>query len=130
MHRERMVSGRASGKPLSRSNRESLGGSSNVLRKAFAAASPSRSAFEMIATFRRLFAARICSVCSNSRICSIEMRRDLDSGPAMKISRAFAEKTSFTGVPLTRLATSAASACLPLPGGPVTKYACARRFCS
>jgi len=59
-----------------------------------------------------------------------EMRRDFDSGPAMKISRAFAEKTSFTGVPLTRLATSAASACLPLPGGPVIKYACATRFCS
>src|SRR5438094_842570 len=37
MHLERIVSGKASGKALSRSSNESFGGSSNVLRNAFAA---------------------------------------------------------------------------------------------
>ena len=45
------------------------------------------------------------------------MRRDFDSGRAMKISRALAEKTSLAAVPLTKLASSAASNSLPLPGG-------------
>ena len=121
MHRERIVSGSASGKALSRSSNESLGGSSNVLRNAFAACGCRRSASEMIATLRRALLARICSACSRPRICSITMRRDFDSGRAMKISRALAEKTSPTGVPFTRLARSAASCCFPLPGGPEIK---------
>src|SRR6476660_706467 len=58
------------------------------------------------------------------------MRRDFDSGRATKTSRALAEKTSSVGVPLTRLVSSAASSSLPLPDGPVIKYACASRFCS
>src|SRR5206468_8825934 len=58
------------------------------------------------------------------------MRRDFDSGRAMKISRALFEKTSLVAVPLTKLASSAASASLPLPGAPVIRYACASRFCS
>ena len=49
------------------------------------------------------------------------IRRDFDSGRAMEISRALAEKTSVTGVPLTRLAKCAARVSLPLPGGPVIK---------
>src|SRR4029077_727547 len=58
------------------------------------------------------------------------MRRDFDSGRATKISRAFDEKTSFAGVPFTKLASSAARASLPLPGAPVIRYACASRFWS
>src|SRR4030095_8040973 len=58
------------------------------------------------------------------------MRRDFDSGRAMKTSRALAEKTSLVAVPLTKLASSAASNSLPLPGVPVIRYACASRFCS
>src|SRR5207245_8010439 len=130
MHRERIVSGSASGKALSRSSKESLGGSSNVLRNAFAACGCSLSASEMIATLRRELLARICSACSRRRICSITIRRDFDSGRATKISRALAEKTSPTGVPFTRLASFAASCCLPLPGGPEIKYAWASLSCS
>src|SRR6476660_8708329 len=58
------------------------------------------------------------------------IRRDFDSGRAMKTSRALDEKTSLVGVPLTKLVSSAASTSLPLPGGPVIRYACASRFCS
>src|SRR6266576_272970 len=58
------------------------------------------------------------------------MRRDFDSGRAIKTSRALAEKTSLVAVPLTKLASSAASNSLPLPGAPVIRYACASRFCS
>ena len=121
IHRERIVSGSASGKALSKSSKESFGGSSNVLRNAFAAWGWSRSASKTIATLRRPLLARICKACSRSRICSITIRRDFDSGLATKISRAFAEKTSTAGVPLTRLARSAASCCFPLPGGPEIK---------
>src|SRR5207244_9394793 len=53
-----------------------------------------------------------------------------DSRQAIKTSRALAEKTSLVGVPLTKLASSAASNSLPLPGAPVIRYACASRFCS
>src|SRR5438034_4749447 len=84
----------------------------------------------MIATLRRPFAACICSACSRARICSITMRRDFDSGWAIKISRAFVEKMSLGWVPFTRLASSAASCCLPLPGGPEIKYAWASLSCS
>src|SRR5215467_7477340 len=84
----------------------------------------------MIATLRRPSAARIWSACSNARICAVTMRRDFDSGRAIKTSRALAEKISAFGVPLTKLANSVARTFLPLPGPPVIRYACASRFCS
>src|SRR6266404_5147105 len=58
------------------------------------------------------------------------MRRDFDSGRAIKTSRALVEKTSLVAVLLTKLASSAASNSFPLPGAPVIRYACASRFCS
>src|ERR1051326_3929122 len=54
MHRDRIVSGNASGKALKRSSKESLGGSSNVLRNALAAWTTSRSASGIIAHLQRV----------------------------------------------------------------------------
>ena len=121
IQRETIVSGKTSGSALRSSRNESLGGSSRVLRNAFAACGCSRSASAIIATLQRPAEARICSACSRARTCSITMRRDFDSGSATKISRALAEKTSPGSVPFTRLANSAASRRFPLPGDPEIK---------
>ena len=118
MHREMIVSGSTSGIALSKSNRESCGGSSNVLRDALAACGCRRSASARIATFRRPSVARICSACSSARTCSMTIRRDFDSGSATKVSRAAPVKTSSGLLPFTRWTNFAASKRFPLPGAP------------
>ena len=76
----------------------------------------------MIATFRRCICrSHLQRVLQLADLLQLTMRRDFDSGRAMKTSRALAEKTSLVGVPLTKLVSSAASTSLPLPDGPVIK---------
>ena len=118
MQRERTVSGNTSGKALNNNRSEFSGGSSSVFRNALAACGCRRSASEIMATFRRPGGARICKACSRLRICSVTMRRDFDSGSAIKTSCARLEKTLFGSMSLTRPTRSAARARLPLPGAP------------
>ncbi len=98
MHRERIVSGSASGNALSRSNSESFGGSSSVLRNAFAASVLKPVGVGNDRYFAPwLFAARICSACSSSRICAVEDAPRFRFGPGNENLASFGEKTSLAG---------------------------------
>ena len=79
-HRERMVSSIRCGSVVSRIRSDLGGGSSSVLRKALAAWMFRRSAATMTPTLNGATVGFKFTVCISSRMTSIVMTLDLDSG--------------------------------------------------
>ena len=118
------------------------GGSSRVLRNAFAAWSFIRSASVMTPTLHAPPGAARCSVCSRSRISSTPIRRDFirgrmirtqplsnssSGGVATTTGSPNKSKPPPAAAPLTRWITRAARFSLPLPCAPLMRNACAKR---
>ena len=126
-HRETMVTGSRPGLLVTRMKRQFGGGSSRVLRKAFAALRCRRSASRMMPVFtapgRKLVEKKGLQ---NSWNGSTRIRRDFDSGSSLCTSGWLGALSAV--VSLTIPAISHARRLRPLPGVPVISMACGSRL--
>src|SRR6266404_3003268 len=136
--RDRIGGSRRCGSAVSNTITVCAGGSSRVFRNALLASSPRQSASTTIPTFIPPMEERRFTAFMNSRICSTWIRRLFDSGRTQYTSGCapssmrrhesqWSQLSCSLSVQFSAFASVRATASLPLPRGPVNKYAWARR---